>query len=63
MQLNTKDIIKQKVLDAQENVRDYQEYAKQVDSQEVNEAFKNFAEECAYQAQKLQQLLSKYEGK
>ncbi|MCY6370772.1 hypothetical protein [Clostridium ganghwense] len=61
MQLNTKDMIKQKLLDVQESVRDYEEYAKQVDNSEVNRVFKDFAEESAMQAQKLQQLLTKYD--
>lgn len=61
MQLNTKDMIKQKLLDVQENVRDYEEYAKQVDNREVNRTFKDFANESAMQAQKLQELLSKYD--
>lgn len=61
MQLDTKDMIKQKLLDAQENIRDYEEYAKQVDNREVNRAFKDFANETAMQAQKLQELLSKYD--
>ncbi|WP_040212287.1 hypothetical protein [Clostridium polynesiense] len=61
MKLNTVDIIKQKVLDAQENVRDYEEYSDKVDDQEVRIAFKHFAEESALQASKLQELLSKYE--
>ncbi|WP_442781248.1 hypothetical protein [Clostridium sp. ZS2-4] len=54
-------MIKQKLLDAQENIRDYEEYAKQVDNREVNRAFKDFANETAMQAQKLQELLSKYD--
>lgn len=62
MQLVTKDIIKQKLLDVQENVRDYQEYAKKIEDKEVNRAFKDFAEESAMQAQKLQKLLGKYEN-
>lgn len=61
MKLRTEDMIKQKLLDAQENVRDYQEYSEKVDSREVNEAFKRFAEDSALQARKLQELLNKYE--
>jgi len=51
MKLDTVDILKQKILDAQENVRDYEEYSDKVD----------FAEESGLQARKLQGLLSKYE--
>ena len=60
MILRTEDIIKQKLLDAQENVRDYQEYSDRVDDPEVDEVFKEFAEQSAMQARKLQELLHKY---
>ena len=63
MKLTTEDMIKQKLLDAQENVRDYQEYSGKVDNDEVDRTFKDFAEESAMQAKKLQELLNKYEGK
>ena len=61
MKLTTEDIIKQKLLDAQENVRDYQEYSGKTNDKEVDETFKQFAEESGYQAKKLQELLKKYE--
>lgn len=61
MKLTTEDMIKQKLLDAQENVRDYQEYSEKADSREVNEVFKRFAEDSALQARRLQELLNKYE--
>jgi len=60
MILRTEDIIKQKLLDAQENVRDYQEYSGRVEDPEVDEVFKEFAEQSAMQARKLQELLHKY---
>lgn len=59
MKFTTEDMIKQKLLDAQENVRDYQEYSGKTNDKEVDEVFKNFAEESAMQAKKLQELLSK----
>jgi len=61
VRLNTVDMIKQKLLDVQENVRDFQSYADKIEDENVKEHFKNFAEDSACQAQKLQQLLSKYE--
>lgn len=61
MRLTTEDMIKQKLLDAQENVRDYQEYSGKVHDREVDVVFKEFAEQSALQAQKLQQLLDKYD--
>lgn len=63
MDLTVQDMLKQKLLDAQENVRDYQEYSGKVDSEEINETFKRFAEESAFQAQALQKLLDKYDSK
>lgn len=59
MKFTTEDMIKQKLLDAQENVRDYQEYSGKTNDKEVDEVFKNFAEESAMQAKKLQELLSR----
>ena len=62
MQLKAEDMIKQKLLDAQENVRDYQEYSNKVEDEEVDRTFKKFAEDSGMQAKKLQELLSKYES-
>ncbi|NLY67205.1 MAG: hypothetical protein GX069_06560 [Tissierellia bacterium] len=59
MELNTKEILKKKILDAQEMVRDYEMYAKKVEDQEVADLFRTFAEESGYQASKLQKLLKK----
>jgi rubrerythrin len=62
MKLDTGDIIKKRLLDAQESVRDYQMFSHKVDDPEVTSAFKEFAEESAMQAKKLQELLVKYEN-
>lgn len=62
MKLSTVDIIKHKLLDTQENARDFQEYTRRISDSEVRETFKDFAEESAMQARKLQELLSKYES-
>lgn len=61
MILDTKDILKQKLLDTQENVRDFQEYSKDVKDREIINVFKQFAEDEAMHAKKLQELLSSYE--
>lgn len=61
MDLSTRDVVMKKLLDAQENVRDYESYSKRVDDKEVINVFKSFAEESGYQAQKLQELLHKYD--
>lgn len=61
MEMRTRDTILKKLLDAQENVRDYEMFSKQVADQEVSETFKKFAEESGMQASKLQDLFRKYE--
>lgn len=63
MNLNTRDIIMKKLLDAQENVRDYEMFSKQVDNNEVSSIFKKFAEESGEQARKLQELIDKFDNK
>ena len=63
MKLTTVDMIKNKLQDAQENVRDYQEYSGKVDDKEIDETFKRFAEESAMQARKLQELLNRYDNR
>lgn len=57
MELTAKEIIKKKILDAQEMVRDYEVYSKKVNDMEVADLFRDFAEECGYQAAKLQKML------
>jgi len=61
MEMRTRDTIFKKLLDAQENVRDYEMFSKQVADQEVAEIFKKFAEESGMQATKLQDLYEKYD--
>ena len=58
MEMNTRDTIMKKLLDAQENTRDYQSFAREVSEEDVSNTFREFAEQSALQAQKLQQLLS-----
>lgn len=55
--MNTEDVIRKKILDAQEMVRDYEMYSKQFDDTNLALIFKDFAEECGYQAKKLQDIL------
>ena len=59
MELTTTEVVKKMILDAQEMVRDYEVHSKKVNDSEVADLFKNFAEECGYQASKLQQVLKK----
>lgn len=59
MELSTKEVIKKKILDAQEMVRDYEVYSKKLDDTEVADIFKDFAEECGIQAAELKKILNK----
>ena len=63
MKMSTKDIIAKKLLDAQENVRDYESYTDNIENKEVCNVFGKFAEESAMQAKKLQDLLDNYNSK
>lgn len=60
MEMNTRDTIMKKLLDAQENVRDYESFSKEVKDKEVANVFKQFAEESGMQARKLQELLDNH---
>lgn len=59
MKMTTNEILKKKILDAQEMVRDYEVYSKKVDDVELSDLFKEFAEESGHQARKLKHLLEK----
>lgn len=61
MKLNTEEIIKQKLLDVQENVRDFQSYSEEVNDEDVKIMFKEFADISAKQAQIMQKVLCRYE--
>lgn len=60
MDLNTKDMITKKLLDAQEMVRDFEMFSKETDDEQVASVFKSFAEESGMQARELQKLADKY---
>ncbi len=62
MEMNNMDILKKKLLDAQEMVRDYEMFSKQTDDEEIQRVFKRFAEESGMQASKMQSIIDKYEG-
>lgn len=63
LEMNSKDIIKKKILDAQEMVRDYETFSKKMRDTEIAETFKMFAEETGMQARRLQAILDKEEGR
>jgi hypothetical protein len=62
MEMDIKDIVKKKLLDAQEMVRDYEMFSRQVNDTEIAETFKMFAEESGMQARRLQAIVDKLEG-
>lgn len=59
LEMNEKDIVKKKLLDAQEMIRDYESYSKNIRDVEIGETFKMFAEETGMQAKRLQAILKK----
>ncbi|WFA09434.1 hypothetical protein [Tissierella sp. Yu-01] len=64
MDITTKEVLKKKILDAQEMVRDYEVYSKKINDSEIADLFKNYAEECGIQAANLMKILNnKYEDK
>ncbi|RKD31456.1 hypothetical protein [Thermohalobacter berrensis] len=63
MDINLKDAVKKKLLDAQEMVRDYEMFSKEIRDTELAETFKMFAEESGMQARRLQAILDKLEGR
>lgn len=58
MELNSKEILKKKILDAQEMVRDYEVWSKKIDDSEIADLFKDYAEECGIQAANLMKILN-----
>ncbi|MTI48599.1 hypothetical protein [Sporosalibacterium faouarense] len=63
MNMDQKDMIKKKLLDAQEMVRDYEMFSKNTSDTEIAETFKMFAEETGMQARRLQAILDKTENR
>lgn len=63
MDLDMKDVLKKKILDSQEMVRDYEKFSKKMRDTEVAETFKIFAEQSGMQARRLQEMLKKTESK
>lgn len=63
MEMDQKDMVKKKLLDAQEMVRDYEMFSKHTNDMEIGETFKMFAEETGMQARRLQAVLDKLKGR
>lgn len=61
MKLNREEVLKKKILDAQEMVRDYEVHSKAFEDIEMSKLFKKFAKESAYQAEQLKDLLKRIE--
>ena len=57
MQMDTQDYLKKALLDTQERVRDFMNYADQVADQRLKKCFKDFAEQEGYMAQEIQGFL------
>ncbi|PKM51275.1 MAG: hypothetical protein CVV02_07920 [Firmicutes bacterium HGW-Firmicutes-7] len=57
MQLSTLDRLKKALLDTQEQVRDFKNYANDIQDEEISEFFQTCAENEGEQAAKLQKLI------
>ena len=57
--MNTRDVLLKMALDSQERVRDLETFSKQVDDNEVKEAFQEFAEQTGLQSRRIQEQLDK----
>ena len=54
MHMTTRDCLTKALLDTQERVRDYMNYADQIEDHEIRQFFKSFAEIEGQHAQRLQ---------
>lgn len=63
MKLDDREILKKKILDAQEMVREYEVYSKKLNDTELADMFKDYAEECGIQASNLMKILNQKYGK
>ncbi len=59
MELNTQDYLKKALLDTQERVRDFMNYAEQVGGGKLQEFFRDYAESEGRQAQKMRSYLER----
>ena len=57
MQMDREDYVKKALLDTQERVRDYMNYARQVDDERLQSLFRDFAETEGRHARELQGFL------
>lgn len=58
LELSRTEVVKKMILDSQEMVRDYEVYSKKINDSETADLFKEFAEQCGYQASVLQKMLN-----
>ncbi len=61
METNQVDMIKKKILDSQEMVRDYEMFSKKARDTELAETFKMLAEETGMHSRRLQEILDRME--
>jgi rubrerythrin len=59
MNMTTQDYVKKALLDTQERIRDYMNYADHVENKKLRKFFEDFAELEGFQAQRLQGFLEK----
>ena len=57
MELTTQDYLKKALLDTQERVRDFMNYAEKIEGEELRQFFRECAQEEGYRASDLQEFL------
>lgn len=61
MNVKQRDILMKALLDEQEKVRDFEVQSKRVEDPEIQQVFKQIAEDHGHHAKRLQQLLGRIE--
>ncbi|MBM7868134.1 hypothetical protein GTO89_14995 [Heliobacterium gestii] len=62
MELNTRDFLMKSLLNEQELVRDYQQFAQTTDDREVGKLFQEYAETDALRANRIKDILQNKYG-
>lgn len=60
MEMTTQDYLKKALLDTQERVRDFMNYSQQLEDEQLQSYFKEYAKSEGLQAEKLQSLIKDF---
>lgn len=61
MDMSTKDMLMKKLLESQENVRDYSVYSQKIDNEEISNTLREFGQEIGVHARRLRELIEKHD--